>query len=95
MPPDTPPSRPSPLAVIAGLLIVLLLLAVAFAGFLVAPLAILALFYVGFAVADRAAAPGPVSGARSELAPVALAPVPDETAEERRAREAPARRRPI
>lgn len=95
MPPDPPPSRPSPLAVIAGLLIVLVLLAVAFAGFLVAPLVILALFYVGFAVADRAAAPGSASGALADLAPVALAPVPDETAEERHAREVSARRRPV
>jgi hypothetical protein len=45
--------RYSPLAAIAVVLAALVLFSVFFLGFLVAPLAILLLFYVGFAASDR------------------------------------------
>ena len=54
--PETPPrqeERFQPLALIGVTLIALLGFAVFFLSFLVAPLAILMIFYVGFAASDR------------------------------------------
>lgn len=54
MPPDEqPPEKYNPLALITVVLASLLLFSVFFLGFLVAPLAILTIFYVGFAASDR------------------------------------------
>jgi hypothetical protein len=54
MPDGRPPEPYQPLALLAVILGALLLFALFFIGFLVAPLAILLLFYVGFAASDRA-----------------------------------------
>jgi hypothetical protein len=48
-----PSARHRPLWLITLILAVLLVLAVAFAGFLVAPLAVLTAVYVGFLVVDH------------------------------------------
>ncbi len=53
MPPHPHTEDYSPLALIATLLVALLLFALFFIGFLVAPLAILVLFYIFFAASDR------------------------------------------
>ena len=53
MPPDQRDERYQPLALISVTLIALLGFAVFFLSFLVAPLAILIIFYVGFAASDR------------------------------------------
>ena len=85
--------RFSPLALIALLLLVLLVLAVFFVSFLIAPLAILVLFYVAFAASDRSKL---TSGSRMpapepDLAAALQDPV-SETATQRAAREAELRR---
>ena len=55
MPPDRRgDERYNPLGLISVMLVALLGFAVFFLSFLVAPLAILAIFYVGFAASDRA-----------------------------------------
>jgi hypothetical protein len=54
MEPEPPQERYQPLALIGVTLIALLGFAVFFLSFLVAPLAILLIFYVGFAASDRA-----------------------------------------
>lgn len=53
MPPHPHTEDYSPLALIATLLLALLFFALFFIGFLVAPLAILVLFYIFFAASDR------------------------------------------
>lgn len=53
MPPHPHTENYSPLALIATLLFALLLFALFFIGFLVAPLAILVIFYIFFAASDR------------------------------------------
>lgn len=53
MPPDPSDERYNPLALISVVLIALLGFAVFFLSFLVAPLAILLIFYLGFAASDR------------------------------------------
>lgn len=80
-----------PLALLAVVLGALLMFAVFFIGFLVAPLAILLLFYVGFSALDRSrkngggghAAPSEVADAEQSY---------QETAADRLAREAASRR---
>jgi small-conductance mechanosensitive channel len=52
--PDRPDTRYQPLALITLTLVVLLGFAMFFLSFLVAPLAILTVFYLGFTAADRA-----------------------------------------
>ncbi|HEX2016977.1 MAG TPA: hypothetical protein VGN69_09795 [Solirubrobacteraceae bacterium] len=54
MPPERREERYQPLALLSVTLIALLGFSVFFLSFLVAPLAILAIFYVGFAASDRA-----------------------------------------
>lgn len=54
MPPERPEERYQPLALVSVMVIALLGFAAFFLSFLVAPLAILAIFYVGFAASDRA-----------------------------------------
>jgi hypothetical protein len=53
VPEGRPSARHRPLWLITLVLAVLLVLAVAFAGFLVAPLAVLTAVYVGFLVVDH------------------------------------------
>jgi hypothetical protein len=53
MPPERREERYQPLALISVTLIALLGFSIFFLSFLVAPLAILAIFYVGFAASDR------------------------------------------
>jgi hypothetical protein len=59
-----------PLALIAVILCALILFSLFFLTFLVAPLAILTLFYVGFAASDRAKRAHPPTAATEETPPV-------------------------
>lgn len=59
MPEGRPSARHRPLWLITLVLAVLLVLAVAFARFLVAPLAVLTAVYVGFLVLDHRRRDGP------------------------------------
>lgn len=81
-----------PLALLAVVLGALLMFAVFFIGFLVAPLAILLLFYVGFSALDRSRK----NGGGGHPAPAEVAEAEEqyaaETAADRLAREAGARR---
>lgn len=91
MPPEgAPEERYQPLALISVVLVALLGFAVFFLSFLVAPLAILAVFYVGFAASDRSK--------RADSAPpplAAAAPVPPPAPVGRLQSEAAARRSQI
>lgn len=80
-----------PLALLAVVLAALVLFAVFFIGFLVAPLAILLLFYVGFSALDRSRK----SGGGGHAAPAEVADAEQgyqDTAADRLAREAAQRR---
>jgi hypothetical protein len=71
MTPDGRNERYQPLALISITVLALLLFSIFFLSFLVAPLAILAVFYVGFAASDRAKRQQPdaaESGATERLA---------------------------
>ena len=72
MPPEQPEERYKPLALISVTLIALLGFAVFFLSFLVAPLAILLIFYVGFAASDRSK-----RGNGNAAPPAAVAPAPE------------------
>ena len=73
MPPQQREDRYQPLALIGVTMIALLGFAVFFLSFLVAPLAILLIFYVGFAASDRSRRRRNASGARRP-APVVVEP---------------------
>jgi hypothetical protein len=66
MDPEQPQERYQPLALIGVTLIALLGFAVFFLSFLVAPLAILLIFYVGFAASDRSKRNGSAPAAEAE-----------------------------
>lgn len=82
MPPEQQEERYQPLALISVTLIALLGFAVFFLSFLVAPLAILVIFYVGFAASDRSkrngngSAPPPAEPVELTEAPVEDDPRP-------------------
>jgi hypothetical protein len=63
---EQPQERYQPLALIGVTLIALLGFAVFFLSFLVAPLAILLIFYVGFAASDRSKRNGSAPAAEAE-----------------------------
>jgi hypothetical protein len=63
---EQPQERYQPLALIGVTLIALLGFAVFFLSFLVAPLAILLIFYVGFAASDRSKRNGSAPAAETE-----------------------------
>jgi hypothetical protein len=66
---EQPQERYQPLALIGVTLIALLGFAVFFLSFLVAPLAILLIFYVGFAASDRSKRNGSAPAAEDEDEP--------------------------
>jgi hypothetical protein len=66
MDPEQPQERYQPLALIGVTLIALLGFAVFFLSFLVAPLAILLIFYVGFAASDRSKRNGSAPAAEAD-----------------------------
>jgi hypothetical protein len=74
MDPEQPQERYQPLALIGVTLIALLGFAVFFLSFLVAPLAILLIFYVGFAASDRSKrnSSGPAAASEEAAAPVVV-----------------------
>ena len=86
MEPEQPQERYQPLALIGVALIALVGFAVFFLSFLVAPLAILLIFYVGFAASDRSKRGKAQAQAQAQaqadepvvVAPVAAAPVDPE-----------------
>ncbi len=73
---EQPEERYQPLALIGVTLVALIGFAVFFLSFLVAPLAILLIFYVGFAASDRskrnASAPAPAKAVDPDRADVAF-----------------------
>lgn len=77
MPPHPHTENYSPVALIATLLFALVLFALFFIGFLVAPLAILIIFYIFFAASDRSKrASGTGFVAEEEEEPVVVEPRP-------------------
>jgi len=72
VPPEPQEERYRPWALIGITLIALVGFAVFFLSFLVAPLAILLIFYVGFAASDRSKRNAKAKSREPEAAPVAI-----------------------